>query len=56
MQDLGCMVGCEERSICFVIASYVFLLVSKEYFSINFVTLNSAETILQGFRSLSVQI
>jgi hypothetical protein len=50
------MVGGEEPSICFVIAAYVFIVVFKEYFSVIFVTSNSTETILQGFRSFSVQI
>jgi hypothetical protein len=49
VRDLGCMVGGEEPSICFVIASYVFILVFKEYFNIIFVTSNSTEIILQGF-------
>ena len=46
MQDVGCMVGGEEPSICFVIASYVFILVFKEYFSIIFVMSNSTETVI----------
>jgi len=49
VQDLGCMVGGEEPSICFVITSCVFLLVFKEYFSIIFVISNSTETTLRGF-------
>lgn len=56
MQDVGCMVGGEEPLICLVIASYVFTLVFKEYFSIIFVMSNSAETTLQSFKSLSLQI
>jgi hypothetical protein len=40
-----------------VIASYGFIfVVPKEYFGIVIVMSNSPETILQGFKSLSVQI